>query len=60
MRLTGQPEVHPKTKIKRGPAAAASHLTLRVTAEFALPVEADLIAEAHKLCESLGKNHDRI
>jgi hypothetical protein len=34
---------------------AASHLTLRVTGEFALPVEADLITEARKLCESLGK-----
>jgi hypothetical protein len=39
--------------------SAASHLTLRVTGEFALPVEADLIAEARKLCESLDQNHDR-
>ncbi|MDL1940787.1 hypothetical protein FBQ99_00410 [Chloroflexi bacterium CFX2] len=35
---------------------AASHLTLRVTEEFKLPVEADLIAEARSLCEWLLKN----
>ena len=29
------------------------HLTLRVTEEFKLPVEADLIAEARKLCDEL-------
>jgi hypothetical protein len=29
------------------------HLTLRVTEEFKLPVDVDLIAEAKKLCESL-------
>jgi hypothetical protein len=39
---------------------AALHLTLRVTAEFSLPVETDLIAEARKLCETLSKDHDRI
>jgi hypothetical protein len=33
----------------------ADHLTLRVTEEFKLPVEADLIAEARKLCEELLK-----
>lgn len=32
---------------------AAEHLTLRVTEEFKLPVEADLIAEARVLCEWL-------
>jgi len=31
------------------------HLTLRVTEEFKLPVEADLIAEAKKLCDELLK-----
>ena len=32
---------------------AVENLTLRVTEEFKLPVEADLIAEAHKLCKWL-------
>jgi hypothetical protein len=31
----------------------ADHLTLRVTEEFKLPVDADLVAEAKKLCEWL-------
>ncbi len=31
------------------------HLTLRVTEEFKLPVDADLVAEARKLCEELLK-----
>ncbi len=34
---------------------AADHLTLRVTEEFKLPVEADLVAEARQLCEWLLK-----
>ena len=29
------------------------HLTVRVTEEFKLPVEADLVAEAKRLCEAL-------
>jgi len=33
----------------------ADHLTLRVTEEFKLPVDADLIAEARKFCEALLK-----
>ena|SRR5690242_4409826 len=33
----------------------ADHLTLRVTEEFKLPVQADLIAEARKFCEELLK-----
>ena len=33
----------------------ADHLTLRVTEEFKLPVDADLIAEARKFCEELLK-----
>jgi hypothetical protein len=35
---------------------AASHLTLRVSEEFILPVEVDLIAEAQKLIDRL-ENH---
>lgn len=34
----------------------ADHLTLRVTEEFKLPIEADLVAEARQLCEWLLKN----
>lgn len=34
----------------------ADHLTLRVTEEFKLPVDADLIAEAKSLCDWLLKN----
>ena len=33
----------------------ADHLTLRVTEEFKLPVDADLVAEARKLCDGLLK-----
>lgn len=33
----------------------ANHLTLRVTEEFKLPVDADLVAEARTLCEELLK-----
>lgn len=33
----------------------ADHLTLRVTEEFKLPVDADLLAEARTLCEKLAK-----
>lgn len=33
----------------------ADHLTLRVTEEFKLPVNADLVAEARKLCDELLK-----
>ena len=31
----------------------ADHLTLRVTEEFKLPVDVDLVAEARELCEEL-------
>ena len=34
----------------------ADHLTLRVTEEFKLPVDADLLAEAKSLCDWLLKN----
>src|ERR671912_713356 len=33
----------------------AEHLTLRVTEEFKLPVDADLVAEARTFCEELLK-----
>lgn len=33
----------------------ADHLTLHVTEEFKLPVDADLVAEARKLCDELLK-----
>src|SRR6266511_6293339 len=33
----------------------ADHLTLRVTEEFKLPVDVDLISEARKFCEELLK-----
>jgi hypothetical protein len=35
----------------------ANHLTLRVNEEFRLPVDADLIAEARTLCETLLKQN---
>ncbi len=35
--------------------AIAEHLTLRVTEEFKLPINADLIAESRKLCDWLLK-----
>lgn len=34
---------------------AAAYLTLRVTEEFKLPVDVDLLEEARKLCEGLIK-----
>lgn len=34
----------------------ADHLTLRVTEEFKLPIDADLIAEARALCDWLLKH----
>jgi len=34
----------------------ADHLTLRVTEEFKLPIEADVIAEARSLCDWLLQN----
>ncbi|MBK9927958.1 MAG: hypothetical protein IPP66_22020 [Anaerolineales bacterium] len=33
----------------------ADHLTLRVTEEFKLPIDADLVADARKLCDELLK-----
>jgi hypothetical protein len=37
----------------------AEHLTLRVTEEFKLPVEADLVAEARRFCQELLRNENR-
>jgi HEPN domain-containing protein len=37
----------------------ADHLTLRVTEEFKMPVEADLVAEARKFCLELLRNENR-
>ena len=37
----------------------ANHLTLRVTEEFKLPVEADLLAEARAFCRDLLLNENR-
>ena len=37
----------------------ADHLTLRVTEEFKLPVEADLVAEARTFCQELFRNENR-
>lgn len=34
----------------------AEHLTVRVTEEFKLPIDADLIAESRQFCEWLEKN----
>lgn len=34
----------------------ADHLTLRVTEEFKLPIEADLVAESKLLCDWLSNN----
>jgi len=45
--LETEPHLSPNLK------QAASYLTLRVTEEFKLPVEVDLLEEAHKLCEGL-------
>jgi HEPN domain-containing protein len=33
----------------------ADHLTLRVTEEFKLPVDADLVAEARRFCKALNE-----
>ena len=45
--LKEDPRISPDLKL------IADHLTLRVTEEFKLPVNADLIAEARTFCESL-------
>ena len=45
--IKGDPLLSPDVK------RIAEHLTLRVTEEFKLPINADLIAEARVLCEEL-------
>ena len=37
----------------------ADHLTLRVTEEFKLPVDADLIAEAREFCQELLRSNEK-
>src|SRR5689334_7110965 len=45
--LKDEPDLSPDLKL------IADHLTVRVTEEFRLPVDADLIAEARKFCAEL-------
>jgi hypothetical protein len=47
--LKDDPNLPPDMKL------IADHLTLRVTEEFTLPVDADLVAEARRLCNWLTK-----
>jgi hypothetical protein len=46
-RLRDDPHLSPDLKL------IADHLTLRVTEEFKLPIQVDLIAEARTLCDAL-------
>jgi HEPN domain-containing protein len=48
--LKDEPRLSPELK------QIADHLTLRVTQEFKLPVDADLVAEARRFCEELLEN----
>ena len=48
--LKDDPKLSPHLKV------IAEHLTLRVTEEFKLPVDADLVAEAKTFCEELLLN----
>jgi hypothetical protein len=50
--LTDDPLVPPELK------SIIEHLTMRVTEEFRLPVEADLIAEARQFCRTLLPDWD--
>jgi HEPN domain-containing protein len=45
--LKDDPSLSPELKL------IADHLTLRVTEEFKLPIDADLVAEAKKFCQEL-------
>lgn len=47
--LRGDPDLSPGLRL------IADHLTLRVTEEFKLPVNVDLVAEARIFCEELLK-----
>lgn len=49
--LKDDPHLSPKLKL------IADHLTLRVTEEFRLPVNVDLVAEARTFCEDLLKQN---
>ena len=49
--LKDDPRISPNLK------RIADHLTLRVTEEFRLPVDADLVAEARAFCEELLKEN---
>lgn len=49
--LKDDPHLSPDLKL------IADHLTLRVTQEFRLPVNADLVAEARTFCEDLLKQN---
>lgn len=49
--LKDDPQLSPDLKL------IADHLTLRVTEEFRLPVNADLVAEARTFCEDLLKQN---
>src|SRR5512146_2382664 len=50
--LKGDPRLSPDLR------RIADHLTLRVTEEFKLPVDADLVAEARRFCEDLLNKTD--
>jgi HEPN domain-containing protein len=45
--IKDDPQLSPDLKL------IADHLTLRVTEEFKLPIQADLIAEAREFCDEL-------
>lgn len=45
--IKDDPALSPRLKV------IADHLTLRVTEEFKLPIEADLIAEAREFCDAM-------
>jgi hypothetical protein len=51
--LKDDPRLAQRPDLKR----IADHLTMRVTEEFQLPVDADLVAEARMLCEELLKEN---
>jgi HEPN domain-containing protein len=51
--LTDEPQLSKELK------QAAAYLTLRVTEEFKLPVEVDLLNEARKLCDGLLREQNR-
>jgi HEPN domain-containing protein len=53
--IKDDPELAHRTDLQR----IAEHLTVRVTEEFKLPVEADLVAEARIFCQQLLLNENR-